>query len=117
MDTTSLKFVGQALGLVEGDGSTTAAGQNDNDNPEADGASKKAKKDSEALDPKQKKAQTKKKQSKLMKKMKMNAQKFLEQSEDQTNQAGPDMKASLIVEEEDIQCAFCMERLSKETFK
>ena len=78
MDPTSLKFVGQALGLIQGDESYSLDGLNDKEDLEAGSASKKAKKDPEATDPKLKKAQTKKKQSKLMKKMKMNAQKFLD---------------------------------------
>ena len=108
MDPTNFKFVGQALGLVQGDESYSPDGIHDKDDLGAGVSSKKAKKDAEATDPKQKKAQTKKKQSKLMKKMKMNAQKFLEQKEEDTTLTSPDIKASFIVEE-DLQCAFCQE--------
>ena len=116
MDPTNLKFVGQVLGLVQGDEGHSQEGWNNQEDLEAGAASKKAKKDAEAIDPKLKKAQTKKKQSKLLKRMKNNAQKFLDQKEEDTNVTNKDMNASVIVEE-DIQCAFCQEQLSKDNFK
>lgn len=55
MEPTNLKFVGQALGLVQGDESHSPEALNGQDDLEASSASKKAKKDPEATDPKLKK--------------------------------------------------------------
>lgn len=55
MDPTNLKFVGQAIGLVQGDDSQVREGAANQDDLEAGNASKKAKKDTDAIDPKLKK--------------------------------------------------------------
>lgn len=54
--------------------------------------------------------------SRLMKKMKSNASKFLESREDNEPVTPAESKTSEVIEEE-IHCAFCTEALSKETFK
>ena len=75
------------------------------------------KKESSVIDPKKKKDKMKKMQSKLFKKMKNNASKYLESREDNEQMTpSAENKGSSIIEEE-IQCAFCQEVLSKDTFK